>query len=114
MILRRAFKYRLVPSKAKIVKFQQFSGARRWTFNHGLEKRQKAYAEQKVTLSYFEQNNELVFLKEQPETNWLSEIHSQVLQQALKDLDHSYQHFFRRVKQGEKPGHPKFKKKGCS
>lgn len=33
------------------------------------------------------------------------------LQQTLKDLDQSYKNFFRRVKQGENPGFPKFKSK---
>jgi putative transposase len=46
------------------------------------------------------------------ETAWLGEIHSQVLQQSLKDLDSAYRHFFLRVKKGEKPGFPRFKKKG--
>lgn len=51
-------------------------------------------------------------LKKQPETVWLNEIHSQVLQQGLKDLDRAFQNFFRRVKKGEKPGFSRFKKKG--
>lgn len=51
-------------------------------------------------------------LKKTPETSWLKETHSQILQQALKDLDKAFQHFFRRLKGKEKPGFPKFKKKG--
>jgi len=54
----------------------------------------------------------LTDLKKAEGTTWLAEVHSQVLQQALKDLDAAYQHFFRRVKQGEVPGFPRFKKKG--
>jgi putative transposase len=35
---------------------------------------------------------------------------SQSLQQALRDLDSAYQHFFRRVKRGERhKGFPRFK-----
>jgi len=33
-------------------------------------------------------------------------------QQAIKDLGQAFQHFFRRVKQGGKPGYPRFKKRG--
>ena len=112
MIVRRAFKFRLNPNRGQYEKFGQFAGARRWIYNWGLELRQKTYSETKKTLSCFEQNNQLVFLKEQPMTKWLDTVHSQVLQQALKDLDQAYQHFFRRVKQGETPGHPKFRKRG--
>jgi putative transposase len=109
MIKKRAFKYRLRPTKNQREKFQQFAGVRRWIFNQGLEQRQKAHQEERK-LSYYEQNNELIALKEQ--FPWLQEVHSQVHQQALKDLDRAYQHFFRRIKLGEKPGFPKFKKKG--
>jgi putative transposase len=35
-----------------------------------------------------------------------------VLQQALKDVDSAFQHFFRRVSLHEKPGYPKFKRRG--
>lgn len=33
------------------------------------------------------------------------------LQSSLQDLDAAYQNFFRRVKQGGKPGYPRFKRK---
>jgi putative transposase len=53
---------------------------------------------------------ELTHLKQQPETAWLREMQAQSLQQALRDLDSAYQHFFRRIKQGDKKkGFPKFK-----
>jgi putative transposase len=112
MMLRRAFKYKLKPTSQQKVKCLQFAGARRYIFNRGLHERNKAYETTGKSPSYFEQNKELTPLKEQPETTWLGEIHSQVLQQSLKDLDRAFTHFFRRMKQGEKPGHPRFKKKG--
>jgi len=112
VIKKRAFKFRLKLTKPQREKCVQFAGARRWAFNHGLECRKKAYLEQGKTLSCFEQNLELTKLKEIKETSWLKEIHSQIPQQALKDLDLAYQHFFRRVKNKETPGHPKFKKRG--
>ncbi|HSW86891.1 MAG TPA: transposase, partial [Rhabdochlamydiaceae bacterium] len=45
-------------------------------------------------------------------TSWLKEIHSQVLQQALDDLNQAFSHFFRRVKNKETPGYPRFRCKG--
>jgi putative transposase len=64
MIVKRAFKFRIHPTQEPLQKFQQFSGARRWIYNLGLEQRQRAYAEKEQTLSDFEQNNALVQLKE--------------------------------------------------
>lgn len=114
MIVKRAFKFKLKPTAVQQEKFLQFAGARRWVFNRGLDERQKAFAATGKSPSYFEQNKDLTTLKEKAETAWLNEIHSQVLQQSLKDLDRAFQHFFRRVKKKENPGHPKFKKKGMN
>jgi len=114
MIIRRAFKYKLKPTPSQREKFLQFAGARRFVFNRGLAERKKNFEATGKSLSYFEQNVELTTLKDLPETEWLKEIHSQVPQQALKDLDRAFQNFFRRVKKGEKPGYPRFKKKGMS
>jgi putative transposase len=110
MIKRRAFKFRIKSSEKHREKFQQFAGAARWIANRGLELRTKAYKENGKTLTYYEQNNELVALKE--EFPWLQDIHSQVLQQSLRNLDRAFQNFFRNIKQGKTPGYPRFKKKG--
>jgi putative transposase len=112
MIVRRAFKFKLKLTALQSNLMLRFAGARRWIFNRGLDLRQKAFAATGKSPSYFEQNVELTSLKEMPEFAWLKEVHSQVLQQALKDLDRAFQNFFRRLKKGGKPGYPKFKKKG--
>ena len=114
MIVKRAFKFKLKPTELQRADCLRFAGARRFIFNRGLDQRQKAFEATGKSPSYFDQNKELTFLKETTETSWLKEIHSQVLQQGLKDLDRAFQNFFRRVKRGEKPGHPRFKKKGMA
>ncbi len=43
---------------------------------------------------------------------WYNEVSSRVTRNAIDDLDNAFKHFFRRVKQGQKPGFPRFKKKG--
>jgi len=78
-----------------------------------LDQRNTLWKEEKRSISLFEQNDELVLLKNQEQTCWLKEIHSQVLQQALDDLDKAFGHFFRRVKNKEEaPGYPRFRCKG--
>jgi putative transposase len=39
----------------------------------------------------------------------LSEVYSQVLQEAVQRVDLAFKSFFRRVKAGEEPGYPRFK-----
>jgi putative transposase len=43
---------------------------------------------------------------------WYAEVSQRVTRNAIDDLDSAFAHFFRRVKQGKKPGYPQFKKKG--
>jgi putative transposase len=114
MIVKRAFKFKLIPKSAHLEKFLQFAGARRFVFNHGLSQRRKTFEATGKNVSHFEQNKQLTVLKQIEETAWLKEMHSQVLQQGLKDLENAFKHFFRRVKNKEKPGFPKFKKKGVN
>ena len=114
MIVKRAFKFKLKPTALQRELFSRFAGARRFVFNRGLDQRQKAYETTGKSPTYFEQNNELVKLKEAPETAWLNEIHSQVPQQGFKDLDRAFRNFFRRLRKGEKSGFPKYKKKGVN
>jgi len=112
MITKKTFKYRLKPSRKQKLLCAQFAGSCRWIFNHRLERKKKAYEEEKRSLSYYDLNNELPVLKRTEETIWLKGVHSQVLQQALKDLDSAFQNFFRRVRNKETPGFPRFKSKG--
>lgn len=112
MLLRKGFKYRLDPTNGQKQLFAQFAGASRFLYNRGLEQRKTAYEKEGKSIIYFEQNNELVSLKKHEATLWLKDIHSQVLQQALKNLDTAFQNFFQNVKAGKKPGFPRFKCKG--
>lgn len=104
------YRYRLDPTGQQIKLLNQFAGARRSVWNWGLNRKRTSFLQTGKTRSYNDLAAELTLLKHQPETAWLRTIDSQLLQQALRDLDSAYQHFFRRVKQGHtKKGFPKFK-----
>ena len=74
--------------------------------------RKEAYEKEGKSLRYYDQNLQLTKWKQDLELSWLKDVHSQILQQSLRDLDLSFQHFFRQVKSQEKPGFPRFKRKG--
>jgi putative transposase len=112
MLIQKTFRYRLEPNATQRQHFARYAGCCRFVFNHGLAERRAAYERDGQTLTYEQQCVQLTALKQREETSWLGEVHSQVLQQALKDLANAYLHFFRRVKTGEPPGFPRFKKKG--
>src|SRR5262249_20079681 len=61
---------------------------------------------QGIGATYYQQATELPDLKAAcPE---YGEVHSQVLQDVLRRVDKTYQAFFRRIANGETPGHPRF------
>lgn len=112
MIIAKTFRYRLEPTRAQDTLFARFAGCARYVFNRALAERIFAYDEGDKSPSFVDHCNALTSTKRAEETAWLGEVNAQVLQQSLRDLDRAYQHFFRRVKAGQMPGFPRFKKKG--
>src|SRR6185503_14075869 len=96
--IQTAYRYRLQPTSAQLLLLRQFAGARRWIWNWALARHIEHFKTTGQQLSLATLFAELTQIKQQPETAWLPTIDSQALQQALRDLDQAYQHFFRRVK----------------
>jgi putative transposase len=108
--IQTTYRYRLDPTAEQAKLLLQFAGARRFVWNWGLDRKQDYYQKTGKTLGFSDLCKELTILKQQPETAWLRQIDSQSLQQALRDLENAFQHFFRRLRSGEKQkGFPKFK-----
>lgn len=106
-IVRKAFKYRLYPTRKQAETLQWTLDRLRELYNASLVERREAYRLQKKSITYNQQANQLSEIKElRPEYN---DIHSQVLQDTLRRVDKAMKAFFRRVKQGKTPGYPRFK-----
>lgn len=104
-----SYKFRLYPTAVQRAQISRNFGCCRYVFNHFLAQRQEQYKETGTSPTRFQQDKILTILKR--ELPWLKEADSTSLQATLQDLDMAYQNFFRRVKQGEKPGYPRFKSK---
>jgi putative transposase len=102
----KAYKYRIYPLKAQITLIEKHFGSTRFLYNFFLDYRQKEYAKGNKKVSYNITQAELTKLKKFEDYKWLNECGSQSLQMALRELDNSYQRFFK--KQG---GYPNFKSK---
>lgn len=86
---------------------RRFAGCCRFVWNKALALEKETYAADKKRLGYYALAGKLKDWKKEEETAFLSEAHSQILQQALKDLDRAYKNFFEK-----RAGLPRFKKKG--
>jgi putative transposase len=127
--MRKAFKFRLYPNKEQERKLFWTLTRCRELYNAALSERKDSYqthmrvhryqneqgqwiiaemlANQKVNdVSYHQQKRDLVEIKELREE--YTEIASHVLQDVMMRLDKAFQNFFRRVKNGETPGYPRF------
>ena len=110
LLTRKSFKYRIYPTKSQETTLENQFSMCRHLYNWNLAERIEAYQKDGTTISYNQQQNNLPHLKE--ERPWFKSVHSQVLQDVLRRLDNGYQAFFRRIKNAETPGFPKFKKRG--
>lgn len=106
-----SYKFRLYPNGEQINLIERTFGCCRYVFNHYLAQRSEMYKATGKAPTRFMQDKDLTVLKQQEGTSWLKDVDKCALQNALKDLDHAYQNFFRRVRKGEKPGYPKYKSK---
>jgi putative transposase len=102
----KGIKIRIYPNKHQKELIAKTFGCCRLVYNRGLALRKDTYVATKESIGYKETNAMLTSLKKDAEFEFLKEVDSIALQQSLRDLDKSYQNFFR-----TKRGFPKFKSK---
>jgi putative transposase len=103
---RKAYKFRIFPTKAQETKLEATLRLCRELYNAALQERRDAYRMVGKSLNYYDQANQLAEIKEgRPD---LKEVHSQVLQDVLKRVDKAFGGFFSRLKTGKKAGFPRF------
>jgi len=97
--------YRLYPTPAQEAALQAQREAHRCLYNAALEQRRAAWKRQGITVSYAEQCRDLTVLRQEEEMP----LPAQAAQQTLKRVARAFEAFFRRVRQGQPPGYPRFK-----
>ena len=107
MITRKGYRFLLKPTAEQAELFCRFSGSCRFVWNKALECQKNCLENGKGVLSYAEICRRLVEWKE--EFQFLKDVHSQPLQQSVKDLSLALKNCLDGTK-----GVPKFKKKGTT
>lgn len=99
----RNYRFRLKPTKTQIQTFEEWMESLRLLYNFGLRDRRDAF-QMGESINYNHQCHQLLNLKQK--FSRYREVHSQVLQQTLMQLDGAFKNFFeKRCK------YPKFKSK---
>ncbi len=116
MKITRGYKTELDPTVRQQSLLCQCAGTARFSYNYRLARKQEVYTESGKTISAIALHKELTARKH-ADLPWLKGVSKWIVQNALRDLDQAYDHFFRRVREkkaGKKHQHlgfPKFKSK---
>ena len=107
----KTYKFRLYPTKNQTEKLLWMLDTCRILYNSAFADRNRHYEETGKSLSRTDQQRILV--KDKKNIDYLTQIHSQVLQDVLFRVERAYQGFFRRLKaKSGKAGFPRFKSAG--
>ena len=103
---RKVYRFRIDPTADQEAALARYAGARRFVFNWALQRRKETYQQTGKSISWSALSVELTALKSKPGFEWLKEIDSQLLQQAIADCKKAFDNFFQKRER-----FPKFKKK---
>lgn len=109
MIIRKAYKFRLKPSKEQRDLMSHFSGCCRFLWNKCLRLSLNRLESKQSIIWYQEMAFWLKFWKQSDDYGFLKTCHSQVLQQKLKDLDRAFRDGFDKKQSLKRI--PRFRKK---
>jgi len=103
---RKVYRFRIDPTANQEAALARYAGARRFVFNWALQRRKETYQQTGKSITWSELSVELTALKGKSGFEWLKEIDSQLLQQAVADCKKAFDNFFKK-----RARFPKFKKK---
>lgn len=116
----RGYQVELDPNNFQRTAFRRYAGAARFVWNWALGECIRDYEEKKAadlegvkvkgTLMPYDLDSHLPVLKVTTHL-WMADISAQVLKVPLRQLQKTYQTFFKNIREGKNPGFPKFKRK---
>src|SRR5947209_13777847 len=105
--MRKTFKYRIYPNKATSQKLDWTLTRCRELYNAALSERKDDYKYAGKSIRYYDQQNDLPEIKAEIREEY-QDIAAHVLQDVLRRWNKAYDNIFRRCKNGENPGYPRF------
>ena len=106
MNVKRAYRFRFVPTPEQELILARTVGCARFAYNHMLRLRTDAWMQRQERVGYHETSAALTALKKTLEHAWLNEVSSVPVQQALRHLQTAFTNFF-----AKRARYPQFKRK---
>ena len=105
----KAYKFKIKLNKKFRGRCETTLNVCRELYNAGLQERRDAWQICNTSVGFHKQAVQLPSIKQTRED--VNSVHSQVLQDTLRRLSKAFDAFFRRMREGQKPGYPRFKAK---
>ncbi len=104
--VRKTYQYQLNPTPEQERALDRTLMLCRHVYNAAVGERREAWRMRGVSVTYYQQKAELPGIKEvMPD---YGEVYSQVLQDVVLRVERAFQAFFRRLREGQPPGYPRF------
>ncbi|MFF4758713.1 RNA-guided endonuclease InsQ/TnpB family protein, partial [Streptomyces sp. NPDC001292] len=111
-LVKRAFKYRFYPTDEQAAELSRTFGCVRLVYNKALQERTRAWYGEQRRISYVQSSAALTQWKKTEELDFLAEVSSVPLQQALRHLQTAFANFF--AKRAKYPRYKSRKKSRAS
>ena len=107
----KSYKTEINPTQEQILVIHKTIGVCRYVYNLYLAHNKEEYEKEKEFVSGMEFSKWLnnVYLKENPDKEWIKEVSSKSVKQSIMNAEKAFRWFFK-----HQSGFPKFKKKGKS
>ncbi len=92
-----AYRFRIYPTESQKHQMARTFGCKRYVYNHLLDIRQNEWKANRHGITYKESSRILTDMKHRKETDWLNRVDSMALQESLRDLDHAFKNFFKKL-----------------
>lgn len=102
----RTYQFRLLPNATQTAILERVLADNCETYNAALQERRDAWRLCREGITYQDQQRELTELRKDPSFSWIA---CKIQRDALHRVDRAFKAFFRRCKDGEKPGFPRFR-----
>lgn len=103
----KTLRYRIYPTKQQEEVLNNQLAVCAELYNAALQERREAWHQQRKAITWFDQNLQLKEIR--ADRDDVARINANALEDVLKRVQLAFSAFFRRVKNGEKPGYPRFR-----
>lgn len=90
----RAYKYRIYPTEEQKVMLAKTFGCCRVAYNWALEQKEKAYNENKESISEFDMKSRVIHELRDVQAPWMKEVSAKAIEFTISDLYAGYKNFF--------------------